>query len=418
MKYDDLKNSASAKAVDRSKLYDLSEGMADEQSILSLLDKDLKRFGYAGSTTPALLTYLATYTRTLDRPCSLVIKGPSGSGKSFASHAAFRYVPDEAYVFTSGMSDMSLLYSDWDLAHKHLFIGEAAGFSGGRGRTFLRQLMSEGVVKYQTVQHTKDGHRGEALPEIKGPVGVIMTTTAAEIHPEDETRYLSYQMDQSPERIRETLMSQARNGISKPTEEHLARWKAHHEYCSTGLRNAIIPFLDEIAEALPTSDHRVFRDFQQVQSLIKGHAIMQQGTRKNWKGSVIAAIPDYAAVYSLVEKSLAEGLKATVEPHIQEIVSAVTDWFETHDVNDFQGVSQQTIAEKMGRNPSIVSRNAGVAIARGYLKNLNPRGRGNEARLIPGDIKLPSRRVLPTVEELEMAIHQSSSAKRKPVPVN
>jgi hypothetical protein len=54
------------------------------KSILSVLDQDLKKYGFAGSTNIPLTIFLATYTRIFPQPVSVVIKGPSSSGKSFA----------------------------------------------------------------------------------------------------------------------------------------------------------------------------------------------------------------------------------------------------------------------------------------------------------------------------------------------
>jgi hypothetical protein len=114
----------------------------------------------------------------------------------------------------SGMSDKALVHSNHiDLRHKHLIIPEAAGLADGNGRAFLRQLLSEGSLSYLTVEKTKDGRNGgEELPPILGPTGLIMTTTAPVLHPEDETRLLSVQIDQSPERMRQTLLAKCPSG--------------------------------------------------------------------------------------------------------------------------------------------------------------------------------------------------------------
>src|SRR5262249_43798473 len=152
------------------------------------------------------LIYLATYTRMSQKPVSAVIKGTSSSGKSFALKTALRYVPKNAYVELHGLSDKALLYfNKANLKHKHLAIGEVAGLAEGNGRTFLRQLISEGEIRYATVQQTKNGHEGRDL-FIEGPMGAFMTTTKDRMHFEDETRLISLQTDQSPEQTRRLLM--------------------------------------------------------------------------------------------------------------------------------------------------------------------------------------------------------------------
>lgn len=388
----------SSPAVDRSSLFDQADGLVLEASILDVLHEDLKQHGFAGPTDVPRLIYLATYSRALDRLCSVVVKGPSSSGKSFAAEAALRYVPASAYKYVSGLSDMALVHSGWDLRHKHLVIGEAAGMADGRGRTFMRQLMSEGSVVYATVQQTRDGHSGEELPKVEGPAGVIMTTTAQLLHPEDETRFLSVHMNQSPERVRETLVAQARGEIRKPSPEHLARWHALHEWCFSGFKSVHIPYLAELAAALPVGDHRVFRDFEQVKSLISSHTLLHQGTRDEYKGQAVASLFDYAKVYELVQEPLSQGLRTSVPPHIRDVVMAVMACLEAPGNQD--GVSQSTVARCMSRNPSVVSRNIKAALALGYVKNRNPSGPGREALLVLGDYNLPNQQVLPPPEEL------------------
>ena len=390
--------------VDRTLFYDQADGLVDEASILDVLDEELKQHGYAGPTNIARLTYLVTFSRTLDRPCSLVIKGPSSSGKSFALDAALRYVVPSAYKYVSGMSDMALVHSGWDLRGRHLVIGEAAGMSDGRGRTYTRQLMSDGNIVYATVQQTKEGHSGKELPKVQGPAGVIMTTTAPMLHPEDETRFLSVHINQSPERIRETLIAQARGEIRKPSAEHLSRWHALHEFCFTGCQSAYIPFLPELAASLPVGDHRVFRDFQQVKSLIGAHALLHQGRRESKGKQVIATIFDYAKVYELVQEPLSQGLRVSVAPHIRDVVVAVTAC--SSEPGNEGGVSQGAVARHMGRNPSVVSRNIRAAIALGYVKNHGYSGPGNEALLVPGETMLPSSEVLPSPAELHALVRR------------
>jgi hypothetical protein len=133
-----------------------------------------------------------------------------------------------------------------------------------------------------------------------------------------------------------------------------------------------------------------------------------------YKERVIANLNDYAQVYSLVEEPLSQGLRATVPPHIREVVEAVNHCLEQRGKeqrDNENGVSQREVAELMARNPSVVSRNIRAAIALGYVKNLNPPGPGKEAILVRGSVPLPSNRVLPSPDEL-CAIIYSKKAPR------
>ena len=116
-----------------------------EENLLRALEKDILAIGFVGDTTIPQLVWLASHTRYFEVPVSLVIPGPSGSEKSFALKTALKFIPEDAFELFHGMSEKAIIYSeDLDLRHKHLVIQEAAGMAEGHGRTFLRQLLSEG----------------------------------------------------------------------------------------------------------------------------------------------------------------------------------------------------------------------------------------------------------------------------------
>ncbi len=50
---------------------------------------------------------------------------------------------------------------------------------------------------------------GSELPVLEGPTGLVMTTTATGLHPEDESRMISVTVKDSPEMIADTLIAQA-----------------------------------------------------------------------------------------------------------------------------------------------------------------------------------------------------------------
>ena len=181
---------------DKNRFFDETGSLFIEGNVLQRLDQSLRKHGFAGSTSIPKLVFLASYTALLQKPVSVVIKGTSGSGKSFSLQAGLRYMPTEAYVQFHGMSDKALVYAaGLDLKHRTLVIQEAAGLAEGNGRAFLRQLLSEGSVSYLTVAKTSNGHEGRELQSVQGPTNLFMTTTANALHPEDETRMISVYPD-------------------------------------------------------------------------------------------------------------------------------------------------------------------------------------------------------------------------------
>src|SRR5215204_564791 len=92
--------------------------LANKTNIFAHVRHRLLTTGFAGPTTIPELVFLSLYTRFLPRPVSLVIKGPSGSGKSFALKACFFFKQKTAYEMYSGMSERFLLYSGLNFSHR------------------------------------------------------------------------------------------------------------------------------------------------------------------------------------------------------------------------------------------------------------------------------------------------------------
>ncbi|MDK3017920.1 hypothetical protein QO033_09540 [Pseudodonghicola sp. IC7] len=269
------------------------------------LEESLRKHGYIGDTKLPVLAYLSLLSALQDKPVSLLIMGPASSGKSYGLACAQRYVPTEAYEQFEGMSERALAYmgGQLDLRHKTLIIQEAAGMSNGVGRAFLRQLLTEGQIRYATVQSTRDGLQGIELPVVEGPCGLIMTTTATRIHHEDQSRMLTYNIEEGSEQIRAVLLAQASGaGTTEPTPEELEPFHDKYREMRENPCEVSIPFLSEIAEALPASHPRILRDFPKVITLVKTVALLHADSReRDESGAVVATVEDYEQVRQLVE---------------------------------------------------------------------------------------------------------------------
>ncbi|WP_210325850.1 hypothetical protein, partial [Oricola nitratireducens] len=151
---------------------------------------------------------------------------------------------------------------------------------------------------------------------------------------------------------------------------------------------------------LPWDNPKIHRDFQKVLTLIRACALVHQFTRdRNKEGQIIASEDDYRIVHSLTKAALEEGLEESVAPGVREVVEGVRDITAEDARLDWEGVSQSAVAEKIGRNRSVVSRNSYIAISHGYLENKTP-GKGREAHLVLGDRPLPSGSVLPSPDTI------------------
>jgi hypothetical protein len=227
----------------------------------------------------------------------------------------------------------------------------------------------------------------------EGPTGLILTTTGAHLHPENETRMLSLTVRDDPHQTAAVLRSLAQraNGAG-PVRPLLAPWHALQTWLElAGCRQVSIPYADEIAILADSRAVRLRRDFGAVLNLVRAHAILQQGTRqRDPRGRIVATVADYAAVYHLVIDIIAQGVQATVDARIRDTVEAVKEL----DTPTDPGVQVTAIAVVLGLDKSATLRRVRVAIEDGYLVNLEER-KGRPARITLGDPLPEERPVLP-----------------------
>jgi hypothetical protein len=262
----------------------------------------------------------------------------------------------------------------------------------GNFATYLiRSLLSENRIAYETVEKTKDGLRTRRI-EREGPTGLITTTTAVGLHPENETRLLSLPVADTPAQTKAIMQMQAsRQGCA--THLDLEPW--HALQVAIGGPRVGIPFARKLAELIPPVAVRLRRDFPTILALIEAHALLHQVTRQRTAdGAVIATMNDYAAVRQIVADLVSHGVGATVPRSMKETVEAIEELGAREN-----GVSVSDLAKKLKLDKSSASRRANDALAKGFLKNLEDK-KGRPARLVLGDPLPDEVEVLPRPERL------------------
>jgi hypothetical protein len=376
--------------------------LAEAPSILDELEKELRQYGVVGSTDYFKVLLLAIITRTSDSPVSVMLKGSATVGKSYTLETVLKYVPADAYVMWSGMSEKALIYSEEPFVHRMLCIGEHAGLQSDKGNPWLRQLLTEGRLIYSVTEEGPDGKRVAREVRKDGPTGVITTTTSLRIHPEDETRLISLYLDDDPEQTKAVLMAQARKAQGLVANRANAEpWRALMAWVAEGPRQAVIPFADQIAAAMDPKQGRQRRDFPKVLALVGAHALLHQSRRKrDGEGRVLAEVADYEAVHRLLDGPLSRARAEELTEPVREVVAAVSvlsSWPE----NARDGVTQKAIAQYLAesgdgcaRDPSVISRQVNAALEAGFLINA-PNRAGKAHQLRVGEAKRRSRSALP-----------------------
>ncbi len=351
--------------------------LAREPDILGRLVEDLGRAGLAGEERAARLLYLAATSRLLLRPVSVAVKGPSSAGKSYLVELVLGFLPPSAYYALSAMSERALAYSEEPLAHRMLVIYEAAGLGSNFASYLLRSLLSEGRVRYETVEKTRDGLRPRLI-EREGPTGLLVTTTAVRLHPENETRIFSMTVTDTAEQTKAVLRAQARRRGPGPD---LVRWHALQEWLAAGSAEVTVPYAEALAEAVPPVAVRLRRDVPALLRLVEAHALLHQATReRDAEGRVLATVKDYAAVRELVADLVADAAERTVSPEVRATVEVVGHLRAGHP----GGVSVAALAAELHLDKSSASRRAARADERGFLRNEEER-KGRPARYVLGD---------------------------------
>jgi hypothetical protein len=293
-----------------------------------------------------------------------------------------------------------LLYLDEDMRHRFLVIYEASGMNGEMQTYLIRTLLSEGRLKYQTAESTKEGVKPRLL-ELEGPTGLIVTTTATRLHNENETRLFSLLVTDSREQTKNILRALA-NEDREPVD--MDKWCALQTWLEDQPTEVTIPYANTLAEMVPPVAVRLRRDFGAILGLIKAHAILHQAGRPtDDKGRIVATMDDYRVVYELVADIVAEGVEAGVSETVRETVNAVKKLTEAEGAkatdNGETYTSTKQVAAELKIDRSAAQRRIKNALDGGYLKNLETRPK-QAAKLAIGDPMPAKQRVMPEPELL------------------
>jgi hypothetical protein len=300
------------------------------------------------------------------------------------------------------MSEKALVYWDEPLKHRFLVILEATGLQGDAASYFLRSLLSEGHIRYLTVEKTIDGLKPRMI-EREGPTGLITTTTEISLHPENETRWFSVDVDDSAGQTREVLTAIAESTDEENTvssDNEIAIFLALQEWLAGANHRVVIPYAVLLAKKIPPVAVRLRRDFGGLRNLIKAHAILHQASRQlDDCGRIIAALEDYRAVRDIVAPIMSQALQVTASDTMRQTVEAVRE-ANKRAARSGGWASVMQVAEILKLDKSATSRRVNACLERGYLTNLQSK-QGSPYKLVLGDPLPGEVEVLPDPESLE-----------------
>ncbi|WP_153100223.1 CHC2 zinc finger domain-containing protein [Paraburkholderia hayleyella] len=249
--------------------------------LIARLEADMARCGVVGEGANLLAGYLAAVSRKLDAPLAVLIQSSSAAGKSSLMDAVLDLMPQEERIQYSAMTGQSLFYlGETDLQHRILAIAEEEGVR--QAAYALKLLQSDGEL---TIASTgKDEATGNLVTRqytVKGPVMLMLTTTAIDVDEELLNRCLVLTINESREQTREI---HARQRVKQTLEGLLAETDRQH---IIGLhRNAQrllknVHVVNPFAEQLTFMDDRtrMRRDHMKYLTLIRSIALLHQYQR-------------------------------------------------------------------------------------------------------------------------------------------
>jgi hypothetical protein len=385
-------------AISPDELRRLAAPVLEAPSVLDLVGRYARQAGYAGDGTPVLLVYLGLTSRLLERPINLAITGPSSGGKNYTSRVVFPLFPDTAYRELSGMSPLALVYCEEPLKHRVVVVSEASALhTDGVGASLLRGLVWDNALRYETVI---DGEH--VVLEKDGPTGLI-TTTTGEIDKELATRLWEVPIADDVEQTRKVLRAIGRAVDGSPTVRDEALppvevFVAAQQWLATaGSVAVVVPYATTLSDLITPDEVRLRRDFTQLLTMIRVHALLHQcGRERDGEGRIVATFDDYAVIRELVEPvfrgSVSSGVTAQVRETIAAVKRLVGDGGE-------KTITVTELASALGLTPSGAWHRARKPLRKRWLVNAEPR-KGHPARLRVGEALPEEREALPTVETL------------------
>jgi hypothetical protein len=330
---------AEQKTALRTELWSTIRELAEAPDLMNRVVKQVQSIGVVNEDELIALLYISGTSRVLQSPINPLVKGSSSAGKSYTTTRTLELIGPRFVNYLTSSSALSLVYDERPLSHTILVVFEATQLQADEHGMFamlLRTLISEGKIVHQTTVDDPSSSTGRRVVRIEreGPISLIITATG-ELHPENETRMLSYRVTESQEQTRGVIksLSVRASGASSPSSD-LAPFHDLQRWIALGPNDAVIPFARQIAAGIPPSMVRFRRDVGSLFSFIKACAILHQAQRGiDSQGRVLASVVDYRVAYPIFTKVLAQssGLMATENVRaVVELIAARADALTSH----------------------------------------------------------------------------------------
>jgi DNA primase len=395
--------------------------LLEDPNLFQRIVSDLEVLGYVGEELNKQLLYIAASSRKMADPISVVILSQSSSGKSLLVETVRRLMPEEDVVAVSSLSDQALNYiGEGGLLHKFLILGEAVHSETVEHQ--IREMLSGHELSRLVV--TKDAKTGELSSRTvrsRVVVAAVMSTTRAEINPENASRAFLVNADESREQTRRIHESQrAKYSLERHGREKsiVPRIVAAHKAAQRLLasRTIVNPFASRLCfpDALMRSrrDHERFVDLIACVCFLRQFQKTEKESRDEETGESVCYLEcdltDYRIAYDILCATLPSTL-SSFPPSAIELYEAVRSILKEKARKlglkpTEASVSQREIREATGFNQRWIKRYMQMLSEWEYLLVVGMRGRGGRYsyKLVADEpIRLVDLSMIPSPEAME-----------------
>ncbi|CAX56965.1 CHC2 zinc finger domain-containing protein [Erwinia pyrifoliae] len=318
---------------------ELTEALAllNDPDLSSRITGDLAACGVVGESGNLLAAYLAATSRRLERPLAVLIQSSSAAGKSSLMDAVLNLMPEEERMQYSAMTGQSLFYlGESNLQHKILAIAEEEGVR--QAAYALKLLQSDGEL---TIASTgKDDATGNLVTKqyrVKGPVMLMLTTTAIDVDEELLNRCLVLTVNESREQT-EAIHAMQRQGqtleglLMTSEKAHVTRLHQNAQRLIRPLK-VVNPYASRLT--FMSDKTRTRRDHMKYLTLIQSVALLHQYQREvktvTHRGEALAYIEVTREDIALANRLAHEILGRTLDempPQTRRLLMLIQEWIK------------------------------------------------------------------------------------------
>ena len=373
------------------KRIDQAAQLLKDRQFLFRAGRKMSELGLVGEARNRHIVLLGGVTAILKnrrRRASVLVAGPSGSGKSKVIESALELFPKEWVIRRASFTRHALAYNEESLDGKILYVTE---YDGGRECQYnLRILQSEGEIAHEfTVGRKTDVTRRLGSP-------VVLTTSTGKIFQDDSTRFLTINIDETAEQNVAVFKSEL--GVKADSgEPPKAVWQEAIQSLRDGYEPLEFPsWFEYVAEQVPSDKVRARRDWKRFLGLTEAVAICSPDPKRDGK----ITFADYVIAHGILESALAATMYAVNENELR-VQRAVRRLRKEQD----RAVTIKEVREYLGWKQEMTYKYVRAAADHKLIAYQPGNEEKNIKRLLPvvgtSGTFLPSpRRVLQDVKEL------------------